>query len=876
MKLSIIINCTNFEKGFASLLDNAKKVHGISNPEIELFFSEPKEIESIQKRYPGMSVNAITHVENSADLTKTISQCKSGTVLLKLDNTKSDVAYPIKPDGKRMVFSRNSEGNINMIMAPKALFEELAISQNSIQPPYHEFKAICSSLGADIIETASIRKKDNARLACIRQIRTKLSFYLSPLKELRNSDRKQHKIKLYRTGFFLLLLVSFFLLPFAALDSGISGDEFIQYRQAEKTLDYYLSFGKDTSALHTPKGGLDYLFGSSFDVMTVAVNRLLGADNIFVARHIMNALVGWLTLLFLGMTLRYLLNFRAAFWGMFLLLVSPLFIGHSFNNPKDIPFAAFYLGAIYFFIRFLGHFPSINKRYLILTALMTGLAISTRVGGLILLFFFGFIFFLSLFKTERKSRKKLFIAGVVLILLSYTVGVLFWPYALQNPFSNPKDALMLMSKYIVHLRFLFNGELLWSDQLPWFYIPFLILITSPLAVFLLLPTGLLYSIRKAIKSDYRWILLLIATFLPIVFVIIMQSSLYNSWRHLLFSYPPLIILSVSGFEFVNNSIRKRGLKLILPILILLLSISPVLHMIRNHPNEYIYYNEIAGGNNVAGTEYESDYYFNSYRQACDWILNKTNHADTIVVASNFDCSAYFSGRPIKFIYSRFHERGSKFWDYFIVNSAYVLPSQIKSDLWPYKSSVFNIYHDDIVLTSVLERNDTSDYCGYKNLQSGNNRKAVQSFVEALKCDPENEFALFYLAQALEKMNLIDLSDRFLSLYIHFYPDNSLAYNSKGVLLLKKNDIQNAEQFFVKASEMDKRLPEAKFNLALIYYQKKDYETALEFIEECIQSDSMYQTAYYAKMDLCRILNDKKGYEEAQRMLKRFPSNHKRK
>ena len=45
---------------------------------------------------------------------------------------------------------------------------------------------------------------------------------------------------------------------------------------------------------------------------------------------------------------------------------------------------------------------------------------------------------------------------------------------------------------------------------------------------------------------------------------------------------------------------------------------PVAHTYRNHPNEYVYFNEFVGGlKNVYG-DYETDYYFNSLKSFSFW------------------------------------------------------------------------------------------------------------------------------------------------------------------------------------------------------------------------------------------------------------------
>ena len=47
---------------------------------------------------------------------------------------------------------------------------------------------------------------------------------------------------------------------------------------------------------------------------------------------------------------------------------------------------------------------------------------------------------------------------------------------------------------------------------------------------------------------------------------------------------------------------------------------PLRHIIRNHPNTYIYFNEWSGGINNTYGRFETDYYANSLKPASDYFL----------------------------------------------------------------------------------------------------------------------------------------------------------------------------------------------------------------------------------------------------------------
>lgn len=57
-------------------------------------------------------------------------------------------------------------------------------------------------------------------------------------------------------------------------------------------------------------------------------------------------------------------------------------------------------------------------------------------------------------------------------------------------------------------------------------------------------------------------------------------------------------------------------------LVAILAYEPLAFSIRNHPNQYTYFNPIAGGTRGAFTHYELDYWGNCYKQAVRWLAKQ--------------------------------------------------------------------------------------------------------------------------------------------------------------------------------------------------------------------------------------------------------------
>jgi hypothetical protein len=112
-----------------------------------------------------------------------------------------------------------------------------------------------------------------------------------------------------------------------------------------------------------------------------------------------------------------------------------------------------------------------------------------------------------------------------------------------------------------------------------------------------------------------WVVVL----LPIVLVTVKRSTLYDGWRHLLFVYPPLVVLAAAGWTSALAAARlSRAARLAVMAVLVAGLVEPLVFIVRNHPHEIVYFNALAGGPRGALGRFELDYWANSFRQAAGW------------------------------------------------------------------------------------------------------------------------------------------------------------------------------------------------------------------------------------------------------------------
>ena len=806
------------------------------------------------------------------------------------EDSRQRIYYDISFKGKKSVV------NAGLILPTDALIYLLTISGNDISLKPDLIRLILQKLGFEsrevtIHQDAPFDRIQDKGSLLWEKMKLNLAWNTTlPLKEMRKSSLKNlffiKEHPLFRLAFFATALAIFIILPILSQDAGLSGDDEKHYQHAAKVYRYFSE--DDPAALDDPKYKLNY-YGQSFDFFTYLLIRLFNLeDNPYEARHLMVAITGAAAILVTGLLVKLFAGYGGGWLALILMFLSPRFLGHAFNNPMDVPFAFGYIFTIYHIILFLKKLPRISTRSAIMIALGIGWSNGIRIGGLILV---PFLFmFAGLYLLVHKWPWKFFSAGwwrwalkgmVTLILISvagYLLSLLTWPYALQDIINHPIQAFKVMTNIQVSIRVVYDGVVQWSDHLPWHYIPKNILISVPVIILLSwMASSITWMIDKKENQGFWYFLLWFTVLFPLVFIIYRESNVYGGWRHMMFVYPSMLALAAMALARLI-SLAGKGWAKYLAIMVLAAGLfHPLRHIIRNHPNTYIYFNEWSGGINKTYGTFETDYYTNSLKPASDYFIDHilpgidTASGQPVRVVSNAGINYYFRNHrnQVAPFYSRYYDRGKRDWDYAILYCNYIRPFQLNNGLWPPKHTIHEIKVDDVVVAAIVERKNKDDYLGSKLLMEGIREEnpdklsnALSYLESAVAFDPHNEAAFLELGNAYSAFLRFDDARATMDRLLEIYPGYDKALNLKGYTYLIESDVNSDETlidqailFINQAIKSNYKFYSGYYNLGLCYGMKNDKDNAIYNFKQAIRYNGKFIAAYEKLAELYDYFGD---------------------
>ncbi|HVX75878.1 MAG TPA: glycosyltransferase family 39 protein [Bradyrhizobium sp.] len=427
----------------------------------------------------------------------------------------------------------------------------------------------------------------------------------------------------------ILLAIVALIASLTFRDYGLGWDDYTHAQYADLLLQMYGSGFKNTDALSFANL---YMYGGGFDMAAALLHKVIPLG-LFETRRLVGAIVG-----VIGLAVTWRLGRRvggpvAGLAALLLLALCPIYYGHMFMNPKDAPFAVAMIILMLGLVRLAEEYPLPSPRTVLLVGFGAGLSLGSRVlGGLALLY--AVIGFVPLFAEEirirgaREAGKRIaYLAYMLLpsLLFGYLVMGLIWPWSVIEP-GNPFRALIYFSAFFEKpWKEMFDGALVLVPDMPWTYLPTLFALQMPEVLSTLSIAGMVGTLvaltRKDVPARRKTILLMLtlAAILPILIAIVKRPALYNGIRHFVFITPPMAVVGGIAFAWGMNWLKENRPTL-QPLAVCVFAFGlflPLAEMIRLHPYQYTYFNDVAGTVRKADDLFMLDYWGLAFKQASD-------------------------------------------------------------------------------------------------------------------------------------------------------------------------------------------------------------------------------------------------------------------
>lgn len=426
----------------------------------------------------------------------------------------------------------------------------------------------------------------------------------------------QHHTGTYMNVIKHLLVVHKYLVAFMLIyiigslifykDFGITADEQLEYESGKHYIAYFFNKGTqdlpDISPRHFPEN-------SSYLRLYTGILSVLNINGYYEWYHLLNLftasvmfLVGYFLLF------SHYKNPKIAIWAPIFILLTPRIIGDFPTNTKDIPFATLYMLGI--LLTYLTSYAKHQKKVLFTLAIVIGLAQSTRLIGISLIFVF--LLFRIIYKDQKQNIKNLLGETIFLIFVSLGVMVIILPVLHTNTLQKLQEIILNSAQFNFWNNYKFyNGMFLDKTQNPLSYPYVWIFITLPLFQLLLLIFGCVKI--SSLKANKLFVLLCLTLIINLGALTIINPVLYNGPRH--FLYILCTLSTMTAVVFVELQNRK------LKILSVLLMPLTVYSLITLHPYQYIYFGEHVLGLRGAQNKYELDYWGATYSEAAQKLAN---------------------------------------------------------------------------------------------------------------------------------------------------------------------------------------------------------------------------------------------------------------
>ncbi len=397
-----------------------------------------------------------------------------------------------------------------------------------------------------------------------------------------------------------LLLILLVAATFGQYGNGFDAE--VQDVYGRQIVSWYATLGRDHSALSY----IDlFYYGGLFDMLAALVN-LVSPWGHWATRHLLEAIFGLIGMAGCWAVARRLAGPLAGFAALASLALMPSYYGMMFINPKDIPFAAVMIWAVYLLTRIAEALPRPSWKLVVGFGIVTGLALGVRIGGVLL---FAYLGILVLVTPGNRLAMALRLAPA--LPLAWLVMLIFWPWAMVSPIVHPWEAFRHFSAMNGNIGTLFFGRMVGQSYHPAYYLPVYMAVKLPDLVLLLLTAGAAISLPRLRHIPRTTLPILLAGLFPLLYTLATNPQLYDAERHFLFVLPALAALAGLAAAMLAELRWKPAIA----AAAMLLAGWQVAQMVALHPYEYAFFNDLVGGTKNAAGLFETEYWGASLAEA---------------------------------------------------------------------------------------------------------------------------------------------------------------------------------------------------------------------------------------------------------------------
>ncbi len=159
--------------------------------------------------------------------------------------------------------------------------------------------------------------------------------------------------------------------------------------------------------------------------------------------------------------------------------------------------------------------------------------------------------------------------------------------------------------------------------------------------------------------------------------------------------------------------------------------------------------------------------------------------------------------------------------------------------------------------------------------AGGNDEAIAEYQKALQAKPELPTLHFAIANIYWKTNRLAQASPELRSELQVDPNNAQALYELGDVLADSGNSVEAERYFLKALQLQPRMPEPHLSLEKIYSARADYPKALQHLQAASTLDPLNSTPHYRMAGIYRKLGRAADAEKEMALFEHLKSAEKR-